>query len=239
MTSLTVTIHARDGGLMPAYLAMPEPVRAAMPVVIVLQEIFGVNANIRGIADGHAAQGRIAIAPDLFWRLRPGVDLDPSSEAAREEAMALMKRFDFAAAVGDIAGVAAYARRLPEASGKVGAVGYCLGGKLAFLASTTGSLDAAVSYYGTGIHASIDKAGEVRCPLLLHVALADHLCPPEAQAVLRGGFAPFADRVTIVEYPGVGHAFARRGAPSCDPPSADRADALTRGFLQEHLAGRR
>jgi len=237
VTSSTLSIPVSDGGAIPAHCALPSPGKAPAAAIIVLQEIFGVNANIRAIADGYAARGFIAIAPDLFWRLEPGVDLDPSDPASRDRAMGLMQRFDAPAALRDIAAVAAHARGLPGASGKVGAVGYCLGGKLAYLVSTIGAVDAAVSYYGTGIHASLDKAAEVACPLLLHLALEDTLCPPEAQNAIRAGFAPLADRVRIEEYPGAGHAFARRGAPTCDPACADRADAATHGFFDQHLAG--
>ena len=230
MTSSTIALPTNDGAC-PAYLAMPE--RANGAAVVVLQEIFGVNANIRAIADDHAAHGYLAIAPDLFWRQRPGVDLDPSDPASRDTAMTLMQDLDQSLAVADAETAARYVRA--RAGGKVGAVGYCLGGKLAYFLAMTGAIEAAVSYYGTGIHAALDRADAVACPLLLHVAQEDNLCPPEAQAALRERFEPMGDRVTIEEYAGVGHAFARRGAPTCDTACADRADAETAAFFARHL----
>jgi len=233
VTSSNVTITTRDGGALPAYLATPAA--PAGPVVVVLQEIFGVNANIRSIADSYARHGYIAIAPDLFWRLQASVDLDPSDPAARETAMGLMQRFDAVIAVEDALAAAAHARRLPGASGKAGVVGYCLGGKLAYFLAMRDGVDAAVSYYGTGIHAALDRAATVQAPLLLHVAQDDSLCPPDAQAAIRQAFAPLTHRVAVLEHSGVGHAFARRGAPTCDPDAADHADAATLVFFREHL----
>ncbi len=236
MTSSIITVPTSDGAACPAYLAMPA--RANGAAIVVLQEIFGVNANIRGIADDYAARGYLAIAPDLFWRQQPGVDLDPSDPAARDAAMALMKDLDQVLAVGDARAAARYVRSLAGDGTKVGAVGYCLGGKLAYFLAMTGDVDAAVSYYGTGIHAALDRADEVACPLLLHVAQEDNLCPPEAQQALRERFGPMRDRVTIIEHAGVGHAFARRGAPTCDVACADRADGETFAFFTRHLAPR-
>ena len=236
MASSTITIEGRDGGAFAAYLAMPDRPNGA--AIIVLQEIFGVNANIRAIAGDYAARGYIAVAPDLFWRLRPGVDLDPSDPASREAAMVLMGQFDPQKAIGDVLATAAHARGLPGSSGNIGVVGYCLGGKLAYFLAMQPGIDAAVSYYGTGIHGALDQAGSIACPLLLHVAQEDNLCPPEAQAALREALAPLSDRATIREYPGVGHAFARRGAATCDAPSADRADAATHAFFADHLTAR-
>ena len=233
MSSSRIEIDLSSGERMPAYLALPDggDVRTG---VVMLQEIFGINANMRAIADDYAARGMAAIVPDLFWRQEPGVDLDPSSAADRDRATELMKGLDQPQAVEDALAAAKHLRTMPGGPAKVGAVGYCLGGKLAFLMATRPGVDAAVSYYGVAIQASLDKAPELRAPVLLHIAMEDHLCPPEAQAAIKDALAPISN-VTIMEYPGVGHAFARRGGQAYDAASAERADGAAAEFLRAHL----
>ena len=235
MSSTRIDIDLPSGQRMPAYLARPDG-EAASAGVVLLQEIFGINANMRGVADDYAARGIVAVVPDLFWRQEPGVDLDPSNAADRDRASELMKGLDQSRAVEDALAAAAYLRTMDGGPAKVGAVGYCLGGKLAFLMATRPGVDSAVSYYGVAIQESLDKAHEVQSPLLLHIAGEDHLCPPEAQAKIKETFAPIAD-VTVMDYPGVGHAFARRGGQGYDAGSAERADNATAAFLQKHLGG--
>jgi carboxymethylenebutenolidase len=203
--------------------------------VLVLQEIFGVNANIRAIADDFAASGYYAIAPDIFWRQRPGVQLDASKAEDREEAMGLMTALDQNLAADDGYRALQYATALPGANGKAAAVGYCLGGKLAFLIGAKYPIEAAVSYYGVGIQGALDKAGSIKGALLLHIAGADHLCPPEAQAKIIEAVKPLGDRVVIETYDGVGHAFARRGGEPFVAEAARRANTATFAFLTEHL----
>ena len=233
MSSTRIDIDLPSGERMPAYLARPDGEGATAGVVL-LQEIFGINANMRGVADDYAARGVVAIVPDLFWRQEPGVELDPSSAADRDRATELMKGLDQPQAVEDALAAAAYLRKMDGGPARVGAVGYCLGGKLAFLMAARPGVDAAVSYYGVAIQASLDKAHELQAPLLLHIAGEDHLCPPEAQARIRETFAPISD-VTVMDYPGVGHAFARRGGQGYDAASAERADSATAAFLAKHL----
>lgn len=233
MTSSRIDVDLPSGDKMPAYLASPEGEAAASGVVL-LQEIFGINANMRAVADDYASRGIVAIVPDLFWRQEPGVELDPSSAADRDRATELMKGMDQPQAVEDALGAAAYLRAMDGGPAKVGAVGYCLGGKLAFLLATRSGIDAAVSYYGVAIQASLDKASDLQAPLLLHIAGEDHLCPPEAQAKIKDALASVED-VTVMDYPGVGHAFARRGGQGYDAASAERADGATAAFLQQHL----
>lgn len=233
LTASMISVATGDDRKMPAYLASPAHANGA--AVVVLQEIFGVNANIRAVCDDYAARGCTAIAPDLFWRIETGVDLDPADPASRETAMALMQRLDQAQAVKDALAAARHVAALTDRRGGVAAVGYCLGGKLAFLLSMEPGIDAAVAYYGTGIHPILDQADRVRAPVLLHVAMEDNLCPPEAQAALHARFDGSAT-VSIMDHPGVGHAFARRGAPTCVADAADRADAATAAFLSSHLA---
>jgi carboxymethylenebutenolidase len=229
-----ISLSIPGGGAMPAYLALPQAPRG--PAIVVLQEIFGVNANIRSITDDYARRGYVAIAPDLFWRQQAGIDLDPSNPAARESAMALMKNFDQANGAEDALVAASHVRRLPGASGRVGAVGYCLGGKLAYFLSMRPGVDAVVAYYGTGIHTELSRSAEIRNPLLLHIAKEDNLCPPEAQAAILTTFV-HSECVTVIEHPKVGHAFARVGSPAFDAAAAHRANGATAEFFKLRLDG--
>ena len=223
-----------EGGEMSAYLARPAAPRA--PAVIVLQEIFGVNAVMREITDGLAAQGFLAVCPDLFWRIEPGVDITDGSEAEWKKAFALMNAFDPGQGVKDIAAALRQVRADPGCSGKVGAVGFCLGGQLAWLTATRTDIDAAVSYYGVGIEGLVDEAANLRKPAMLHIAEADALVPPPAQTAIREGLAgnPLA---TIHSYPGRDHAFARVGGEHYHAADAALAGERTLGFLRAHLGG--
>lgn len=123
---------------------------------------------------------------------------------------------------------------LPRATGKVGALGYCLGGTLAFMLAIQSGVDAAVSYYGVAIQASLDAFASLKCQVLLHVASDDHLCPPQAQAAIAEGAAG-AEKATILLHPGVGHAFATRGGSGFDAVAAARADAATAAFFERKV----
>jgi carboxymethylenebutenolidase len=229
MASSSVTLQVENDLSFKAYVARPDQPNGA--TIVVLQEIFGVNANMRTVADDLAAIGFVAIVPDLFWRQDPGVQLDPMSDGDRTRATELMKGLDMALAVQDALTAARYVRGLQGTNGSTGAVGYCLGGKLAYLLSMQPGVDAAVSYYGVAIQGALSLIADVRCPVLLHVAENDHLCPPEAQDAIARAAGRHADRVELMRYPGVGHAFARRGSPSYVQASADVANQATRDFL--------
>jgi carboxymethylenebutenolidase len=230
MKSSTVNLQSAAGSFS-AYLARPDQPNGAG--LVILQEIFGVNANMRSVADAFAAAGFNAIVPDLFWRQEPGVELDPATD--RDRATELLKGLDPALAVQDALLAADHVRALDGANGKVGAVGYCLGGKLAYLLAMESGIDAAASYYGVAIQALLDKAQDVQCPTLLHLAEEDHLCPPEAQGQIEAAAAQ-SDKIEVLRYPGVGHAFARRGSPAFDSDSAERADGATLALLRTNLA---
>lgn len=221
-----------EGGEMSAYLARPATSRA--PAIVVLQEIFGVNAVMRDITDGLAAQGFLAVCPDLFWRIEPEVDITDRTEAEWKKAFALMNAFDAGQGVRDIAAAIARVRSDPGCNGRVGAVGFCLGGQLAWLTATRTDIDAAVSYYGVGIEGLLDEAPRLRKPVLLHIAEADGFVPPPAQAAIREGLAgqPLA---TIHTYPGRDHAFARVGGEHYDPADATLAGERSLAFLRTHL----
>ena len=222
------------GGVMSAYLARPAAARA--PAVVVLQEIFGVNAVMRDITDGLAAQGFLAVCPDLFWRIEPEVDITDRTEAEWKKAFALMNAFDASQGVQDIAAVIAQVRRDPACNGKVGAVGFCLGGQLAWLTATRTDIDASVSYYGVGIETLLGEAKALKAPVMLHIAEADGFVPPPAQAAIRDGLSgqPLA---TLHSYPGRDHAFARVGGEHYHAGDATLAGERSLAFLRTHLGG--
>lgn len=234
MPSSIIDIPLNSGETMPAYLARPADDNPRGGIVL-LQEIFGINANMRAIADDYASRGYMAIAPDLFWRQEKGVELDPAKAEDRDRATELMKGMDQNLAVDDALASAAYLREMASDDLNVGAVGYCLGGKLAFMLSTKDGIDAAVSYYGVAIQSVLDKAPEIKAPLLLHIAMDDHLCPPEAQQAIHDALG-HCQNVTIIDYPGVGHAFARKGGASFDQAAAQKADAATTEFFDSELS---
>ncbi|HVN02530.1 MAG TPA: dienelactone hydrolase family protein [Caulobacteraceae bacterium] len=218
----TVTIRTPDGEFA-AYVARPAADKA--PAVVVIQEIFGVNAVMRQTADDFAAEGYLAVCPDLFWRIEPGIDITDQSEAEWKKAFELYNAFDVDLGVKDIAAAIAFARADKGSTGKVGSVGFCLGGLLAFLSATRTDVDAAVGYYGVGIERHVGEAENLEDPLLLHIAEEDQFVPKEAQALIIAALKNHR-QVQIFTYPGRDHAFARKGGEHYD--AADAALARTR-----------
>ena len=226
------TIKTQDGDFA-AYVARPSNPKA--PAVVVIQEIFGVNAVMRGVCDELAAAGFLAVCPDLFWRIEPGVDITDQSEAEWKKAFELYNAFDVDAGVKDIAATIDHVRGLAECSGKVGAVGYCLGGLLAFLTSTRTDSDASVGYYGVGIEKHLVEADKLAHPLMIHIAEEDGLVPKEAQALILSKLKNHP-QVQAYTYPGRDHAFARVGGEHYDAVDAKLANGRTLAFFQQHLA---
>lgn len=224
-----VTLDEEHGRSFKAYLVTPE--RSPAPAVLLLQEIFGVNGFMRDVAQEFANAGYLAVVPDLFWRQEAGVELDPLSEADRQKAMQLFKQMSEDMAVRDAVAAMTFVRELPECNGKIATVGYCMGGKLAYLMAVRSSIDAAVSYYGVGIQAALSEARAVNKPLMLHLAGEDHLCPRECQSAITQALAPLAPLVTTHVYPAVGHAFARVGSPAFDGQAARTANERTLALL--------
>ena len=227
----TISITTSDGSFS-AYLARPAKDKA--PAVVVIQEIFGVNAVMREIADGLAAQGYLAICPDLFWRIEPGVDITDKSEAEWKKAFALMNAFDADKGVEDIAAVIKYIRAEPSCTGKVGSVGFCLGGKLAFLTAARTDCDASVSYYGVGIESLTGEADKITRPMMLHIAEEDQFVPKPAQAIILQNLKNHA-QITLHTYAGRDHAFARPGGEHYDEADAKLAGGRTLTFFQANL----
>jgi carboxymethylenebutenolidase len=232
MSDEFVKLINKTGAKFDAFFAVPKKPNGG--AIVILQEIFGINENIRSVSKDFAADGFLTIAPDLYWRQEPCVDLNPASQSDRERAMSLMKGLDLQLAIEDALVAARYLAEQPDSDGKVGCVGYCLGGKLAYLLSTQPEISCVVSYYGTGIQGALDVVPKVSAATLLHIAEADHLCPPSAQSEILRAIEQ-QPRISAMVHPGVGHAFARRGSASYDEASANRANAATLLLLQKEL----
>lgn len=230
MSGSTVTLTSFDGQEFSAYLAKGGD--AGAPGIVILQEIFGINAFVRTAADRFAAAGYNAVAPDLFWRQQPGIELNPGSEEDRNRAMGLMQGLDEPTAIRDSLTAATYLRDNLGCQ-HVGAVGYCLGGKLAYLIAMQSEIEASVAYYGVAINSVLAQADTIRAPLLLHIAGDDQLCPPEAQQQIVSVLEPRG--VKIITHPGAGHGFARYNSPAYNATAADAADSATIAFLAAHL----
>ena len=224
------SLHA--DGQIPAYVARPaRPPRAA---IIVIPEIFGVNAGIRAKADGWAARGYLAVAPDIFWRFAPGIELDPDVPGQLQEAFGYFGQFDPDLGVQDIEALIHWIRREAGVA-KVGCAGYCLGGRLAYMAATRTDIDASVGYYGVMIDQMLGESHAIAKPLMLHIPVADHFVGPEAQAAIHSGLDDHP-RVTLHDYPGLDHGFAAEMGDRRDEAGAALADRRTAAFLAEHLA---
>ncbi|NJK99059.1 MAG: dienelactone hydrolase family protein [Spirulinaceae cyanobacterium SM2_1_0] len=231
MSSQTITITATDGGRFSAYLATPDAGYA--PGVVLLQEIFGVNGLMRALADGYALAGFHVLVPDLFWRQQPGIELDDHDAADLERAFALYQAFDETQGVQDAIAALKALRQLPHCT-RVGTVGFCLGGKLAYLMAARADAHCNVSYYGVGIEQNLTELAQIKAPYLAHIAEADEFVPPAAQAQLIAAFDPYPI-TTVHTYPGVNHAFARPGGAAFNAEMAGLANQRTMEFLQRHL----
>lgn len=226
-----ITINTPDGSF-GAYVAKPATTPA--PAVVVIQEIFGINADLRETCDRLAEQGFIAICPDLFWRLQPGVELTDKSEDEWKQAMAFYKAFDVDKGVEDVGATLQVARSFAGASGKVGVVGFCLGGLLTFLTAARKGPDAAAAYYGGGTDQHLDEMASVSCPMIMHLGEADEYIAPEA----RGKIVKAAEaqpNVSVYTYPGQNHAFARNGGVHYDAAAAALANQRTYDFFKKSL----
>ncbi|MCG8442432.1 MAG: dienelactone hydrolase family protein [Caulobacterales bacterium] len=233
MSGSEITITGTAGSFT-GYLARPG-VDGTGPGVIVIQEIFGVNTWLRQVCDDLAREGFVALAPDLFWRQQPRVSLTDNTQAEWDRAMELMGGFDIDAGVDDIAASIDTLRRHEACAGKVGAIGFCLGGLLAYLTAARTDSDASVSYYGVNIPAFLAEADRISAPLMLHIAEKDSYVPPEAQDQIVQDLHNRAE-VTIHRYPGMEHAFARNGGAHFDPAAAAEANDRTLAFFRSNLS---
>lgn len=230
--SLNETIPTLEGDAsFGAYLARPEGTPRA--AIIVIQEIFGVNPGIRRKCDKLAAEGYLALAPDLFWRLQPGFEADPDIESEFQTALEMMGRFDQDLAIRDIEACIHHIRRTLGIA-KVGCVGYCLGGRLAFLAAARTDIDASVGYYGVSIDGLLGEKHAIANPLMLHIPTADGFVPRETQAAMHAGLDDHP-KVTLYDYEGLDHGFATEMGKRRVEEAAQLADRRTAAFFAEHL----
>ena len=224
-----------EDALFPAYVAVP--VAAATAAIIVIPEIFGVNAGIRQKCERLAADGYLAVAPDIFWRFAPGVELDPDVDAELQEAFGYFGQYDADDGVKDIEAVIHVIRGgLPGVAPieKVGCAGYCLGGRLAYMAAARTDISAAVGYYGVMIDQMLNESHAIANPLMLHIPTADHFVGPEAQAAIHAAFDNHP-KVTLHDYEGLDHGFATEMGDRRDDAGARLADSRTAEFFAKHL----
>src|SRR5215217_2948501 len=214
----TITIQASDGtGSFSAYVQQPKTIPAG--VVVLIQEIFGVNQAMRDTASWVADMGFIAVCPDLFWRIEAGVDITDKTDAEWKKAFELFNKFDQAKGIEDLKATVAAARGMPGANGKVATMGYCLGGRLAFMMAEQSDADVNVSYYGVGLDNLLGDIGKVTKPLIVHIADKDEFFPPEGRAKVVEATRNHP-RIRCYNYPNADHAFARVNGVHWDGRSA-------------------
>jgi carboxymethylenebutenolidase len=232
MNGAEIRIQCEPTEYMTAYLSMPKS--GSGPGVVVLQEIFGVNQVMREITDSFAEQGFVAICPDLFWRIEPGVNITDQSKAEWDKAFSLFGKFNRDKGMHDVAATIASLRRIRGCNGKAGTVGFCLGGLLAYLSATRTSADAAVGYYGVSIPDFLEEAKNIKKPLMLHIACKDGFVPPAAQEAMHKGLD--GNRLcTLYDYADQDHAFARMRGEHYDEAAAKLAMTRTLEFFRSNL----
>lgn len=226
------TIAAYDGqGEIPVYIATPNDQTEA--AIIVIPEIFGVNAGIRKKCDDWAALGYVALAPDIFWRFAPGAELDPDVPEQFQQALGYFGQYNPDLGVQDIEAAIRWLRH-EQAVDKVGLVGFCLGGRMAYMAAARTDIDASVGYYGVMIDQMLGEAHGIANPLMLHIPTADHFVGPDAQAAIHGALDSHS-KVVLHDYVGLDHGFAAEMGSRRDEAGAALADERTRDFFKAHL----
>jgi carboxymethylenebutenolidase len=226
-----ITVEGRDGAF-GAYIARPKTLPA--PGVVVLHEVFGVNADIRKHCDELAAQGFVAVAPDLFWRQEPGVDLSVTSEPDWQHGLRLNQAYDRDAGAKDVKDTANAVAKLPECTGRVAVMGYCLGGLMTFLTAARYGVDAGVAYHGGDTEKYLGEVGSLNAPLLMHLAEEDEFISKSAQAEIKAALDS-KPNATVYSYPGQRHAFSRNNGAHYNAAAAALANGRTSEFLHQQL----
>jgi len=228
-TTRITTLDGNDDFM--AYVARPDG--APRAAIVVIQEIFGVNAGIRRKCDLLAEDGYLAIAPDLFWQLGEGIELDPDIEPEFQKALDLMGKFDQDEGVRDIEATIKWARE--DSGKKVGAVGYCLGGRLAYMTAARTDSDATVGYYAVGVDELLREKHAISNPLILHIPTEDGFVDKDTQKAMHEGLDDHP-KVTLYDYEGMDHGFATQFGKRRNEECAQLADKRTMDFFAEHLA---
>jgi len=230
--STNTQVPTLDGaGAIPAYVARPEGTPRG--AIIVIQEIFGVNPGIRQKADDWAALGYLAVAPDVFWRQKLGIELNPDVAEEFQEGVGYMMKHDFDLGIQDVEAVIHWIRR-SENVAKVGLVGYCMGGRIAYMAAARTDVDASVGYYGVGIDQMLNEAHAIANPLLLHVPTADGFVPAASQKAMHDGLDG-NHHVTLYDYEGLDHGFADTFGARRNEEAATLADKRTEEFFAANV----
>lgn len=229
METRWIDIPLTDNQSCAGYLALPPTGRG--PGIVLIQEIFGVNHHIRAVAEQYAMDGYVVLAPDVFWRMEPRVDLN-YDDADMQKARGFLQQMDIEQATQDVAQAVTHLRALPEIEGGVGVLGYCMGGHLAYRVAATGASDAAVAYYGGGIQNNLHLAQQVEKPILFHFGELDHVIPQDAVAQIKTAFAEHRS-ARCFDYSGANHGFNCWARPSYN----QRAAAMAHGRTLEFLAG--
>ena len=226
-----ITIEGRDGAF-EAYIARPKTSPA--PSVVVLQELFGVNADIRKHCDELAEQGYIAVAPDLFWRQEPGVDLSVTSEPDWQHGLRLYQAYDRDAGVRDVEDTVDTVVKMSDCTGKIAVLGYCLGALMTFLTAVRYRVDAAVAYHGGDTEKYLGEVAGLHAPLLMHLGEEDEFISKPAQAEIKKALAT-KPNATVYSYPGQRHAFSRHNGAHYNAEAAALANRRTSEFLNQQL----
>jgi carboxymethylenebutenolidase len=227
-----IFVKAKDGEFS-TYVARPKTTPA--PAVIVLQELFGVNADIRKHCDELAEQGFLAVAPDLFWRQEPGIDLSVTSEADWQHGLRLYRAYNRDAGAKDVADTVNTVRKIPECSGKVALLGYCMGALMVYLAAVRcHGVDAAVAYHGGDTEKYLSEVDGLTAPLLMHLAEEDEFISKPAQGAIKAALAEKSN-ATVYSYAGQNHAFTRHNGAHYNASAAALANGRTSEFLHQRL----
>jgi carboxymethylenebutenolidase len=227
-------IASEDGLTFNCYVAAPVAM-GPVPAIVLVQEIFGINANVRWTANRFAEAGFLVAAPDLFWRASPGIELDPADPQQRARAIELNASFNSQNGLSDCRQTVDQLRRHASCNGRVGALGYCLGGRLAFLLAMQADVDAGVSFYPVAVQPELTASVVSNVPLLVHLGSDDALCKADAQLKIKQFVEEKTDNKVII-YDGVGHGFARLGRSGDAATAAERAESTTIAFLKKHLS---
>lgn len=226
-----IQIGSRDGKSFAGYVALPA--KAAAPGIVLLPEVFNTNPHIRSVCDGYAADGFVVLAPDVYWRQEPGAYMTYTDEG-RAKAQALRSRLDTNQFAMDLEDTISALRARSDCTGRIGVMGFCLGGKFAYLSSARHDIQAAVSYYGVQLDQHLDEAANITCPLLMHFAETDHAVPQATVDQVRATLAPLG-KAEIHVYAGTVHGFNRYGYPPHHEAQAAVARKRTIEHFHRHL----